>query len=187
MADKKCHLFLSFVSPALPNRNRTGFLSTSSVPCVCLFIVTLVGVWSLWSEGPWYTCLHKIVFSLMNKWLNRLNFYQESNTLYFLTILNRVKGQIKTLSGTSKQVFFEIFFPCVYIYIYICIYIQVASHQPRVLSVTLHFIFWDVVSQKPRSSLLWLGSQPTAPVGTDEHRKGRLLCECCELTKTKLR
>lgn len=125
-------IFLLIVSPALPKRNRTCFLSRTSVPCVYPFIVMLIGVWSLWSEGPWYTCLHKIVF-LMNTRLNRLNFYQKSNALYFLTILNRVKGQIKTLLGTSKQVFFEIVFHVCGIYMYMC-----TSGQPSTSGAFCH-------------------------------------------------
>lgn len=135
-------IFLLIVSSALPKRNRTCFLSRTSVPCVYPFIVMLIGVWSLWSEGPWYTCLHKIFF--INKRLNRLNFYQESNALYFLTILNRVKGQIKTLLGSSKQVFFEIFFSCVW-YIHVYVYKWPAINLGCFLSLfTLCFEMWSL-------------------------------------------
>lgn len=89
------------------------------------------------------TCLHKIVF-LMNKRLNRLNFYQENNALYFLTILNRVKGRIKTLLGTSKQVFFEIFFSCVW-YIHAYVYKWPAINLGCFLSLfTLCFEMWSL-------------------------------------------
>lgn len=97
-------------------------------------------------------------FGFLNEWMNNLNFTQESNALYFLAILNRMKGQIKALLlYTSKSVSLRYFFMSVCgIYMYVYTYV-LASHQLQVPFVTLPFIFWDRVFQEARNSVFWLG------------------------------
>lgn len=186
MGDKKCHLFcLSPDCISCPPKEKTSLAFLQYLVYI-LLLLCLLECDLFEVKGLDIHVRTKLNF-FMNKWLNRLNFYQESNALYFLTILNRVKGQIKTLLGTSKQVFFEIFFSCVYIYTYyMYIHVQVSSHQPRVLSVTLHSIVWAAVSQAQELTTVTRFTASSS-CGDRRHRKGRLLCECCGLTKTKLR
>lgn len=127
MGDKKCHLFcLSPDCISCPPKEKTSLAFLQYLVYI-LLLLCLLECDLFEVKGLDIHVRTKLNFC-MNKWLNRLNFYQESNALYFLTILNRVKGQIKTLLGTSKQVFFEIFFfMCVYIYIlhvYTCTSVQ---------------------------------------------------------------
>lgn len=142
MGDKKCHLFLSFSwLYLLPSQREIGPASLAELQyLVCILLLLCLLACDLFEVKGLDIHVCTKLFFLMNKRLNRLNFYQESNALYFLTILNRVKRQIKTLLGTNKQVFCEIFFHVCGIYMYMCTSGQ-PSHQPRVLSVTLRFIF----------------------------------------------
>lgn len=186
MGDKKCHHF--YLSPdciSCPPKEKTSLAFLQYLVYI-LLLLCLLECDLFEVKGLDIHVRTKLVF-FMNKWLNRLNFYQESNALYFLTILNRVKGQIKTLLGTSKQVFFEIFFSCVYIYIHItCIYMYKWPAINLGCFLSLFTLLFELRSLKPRSSLLWLGSQPAAPVVTDDTGKAGFYVSAVDLPRPNL-